>query len=114
MKRPLVTRTIGAIEVLQRSSIEGAELVSECARRCSLVTGAFRQESIRARWIEALPALGGASLPVISLRVECSSGTFMRSLAFDLGAALGVPSFAWKIRRTAAGPLRLEGARRLP
>ncbi len=48
-----------------------------------------------------------------SLRVVCSAGTYMRSLAWDLGAELGVPALAWRIRRTHAGTLTLDGARRL-
>lgn len=38
----------------------------------------------------------------------------MRTLADDLGAALGVRVIAWRIRRTAAGEPALDGARTLP
>ncbi|MEX1018575.1 MAG: tRNA pseudouridine(55) synthase TruB [Litorilinea sp.] len=37
------------------------------------------------------------------LRVRCSAGTYIRSLAYDLGMALGVPAHLGRLRRTAAG-----------
>lgn len=45
--------------------------------------------------------------------VECSAGTFIRSLARDLGAALGVGGHVTALRRTAAGPFSIAGAKTL-
>lgn len=53
----------------------------------------------------------GADLEVT---VECSSGTYVRALARDLGAALGVGGHLTALRRTRVGPFRLEHARTLP
>ncbi len=53
----------------------------------------------------------GADLDVA---VECSSGTYVRALARDLGAALGVGGHLTALRRTRVGPFRLEHARTLP
>lgn len=44
------------------------------------------------------------------LRVRCSKGTYIRSLAADLGRALGTGAHLTALRRTASGPFRLEGA----
>ena len=41
--------------------------------------------------------------PFVSLRVACSSGTYIRSLAHDLGAALGSGGHVAALRRTAVG-----------
>ena len=46
----------------------------------------------------------GASAEV---RVHCSSGTYVRALARDLGAALGVGAHLTALRRTASGPYAL-------
>ena len=53
----------------------------------------------------------GADLDVA---VECSSGTYVRALARDLGATLGVGGHLTALRRTRVGPFRLEHARTLP
>ena len=42
--------------------------------------------------------------------VECSSGTYIRSLAADLGAALGGGAHLRALRRTRSGPFGLEDA----
>ncbi|MEO9328723.1 tRNA pseudouridine(55) synthase TruB [Gordonia aurantiaca] len=49
----------------------------------------------------------------IDVAVDCSSGTYIRSLARDLGAALGVGGHLTALRRTAVGPFTLEHARTL-
>jgi tRNA pseudouridine55 synthase len=45
--------------------------------------------------------------------VECSSGTYVRALARDLGAALGVGGHLTALRRTRVGPFAIEHARTL-
>ncbi|AYY12783.1 tRNA pseudouridine(55) synthase TruB [Actinobacteria bacterium YIM 96077] len=45
--------------------------------------------------------------------VECSSGTYIRALARDVGAALGVGGHLTALRRTRVGPYRLDQARTL-
>jgi tRNA pseudouridine55 synthase len=42
------------------------------------------------------------------LRVRCSKGTYIRSLAADLGTQLGVGAHLVELRRTASGPFRLD------
>lgn len=45
--------------------------------------------------------------------VHCSKGTYIRSLARDLGTALGVPAHLSSLRRTQSGAFTLEQARPL-
>ncbi|WP_205669347.1 tRNA pseudouridine(55) synthase TruB [Amycolatopsis suaedae] len=45
--------------------------------------------------------------------VECSSGTYVRALARDLGAGLGVGGHLGALRRTTVGPFTLAAARTL-
>lgn len=54
----------------------------------------------------------GAAIDV-EARVECSSGTYVRALARDLGAALGVGGHLTALRRTRVGPFRVEEAAEL-
>jgi tRNA pseudouridine55 synthase len=44
------------------------------------------------------------------LRLTCSAGFYVRSLAHDLGVALGCGAHLAALRRTASGPFTLEGA----
>ncbi len=54
-----------------------------------------------------------ADLLDADLTVTCSSGTYIRALARDLGAALGVGGHLTRLRRTRVGPYREEDARTL-
>lgn len=49
-------------------------------------------------------------LPEVDFRVVCSKGTYIRSLARDLGAALGCGAHLTRLVRTRIGDYRLEGA----
>ncbi|MFE0703901.1 tRNA pseudouridine(55) synthase TruB [Streptomyces sp. NPDC058872] len=53
--------------------------------------------------------------PVVDLVVSvvCSSGTYIRALARDLGAGLGVGGHLTALRRTRVGPYKLDAARTL-
>jgi len=48
--------------------------------------------------------------PAVRLRVRCSPGTYVRALARDIGAALGVGGHLVSLRRTHSGPFGLEQA----
>lgn len=50
---------------------------------------------------------------VLAIEVDCSSGTYVRTLAADLGAALGGGAHLRALRRTAIGPFDLSVARPL-
>jgi tRNA pseudouridine55 synthase len=49
-------------------------------------------------------------LPEVAFRVVCSTGTYIRSLANDLGAALGCGGYLSELRRTRIGSFRVEDA----
>ena len=44
----------------------------------------------------------------INVNVRCSKGTYIRTLAEDLGAALGVPAHVATLRRLQSGPFALD------
>lgn len=49
-------------------------------------------------------------LPIVHFRVECSTGTYIRSLANDFGAAVGCGGHLSSLCRTRIGDFRLEDA----
>lgn len=50
-------------------------------------------------------------LPELSIRIRCSKGTYVRSLARDMGEQLGSGAHLKALRRTRIGPYRVEDAR---
>jgi tRNA pseudouridine55 synthase len=55
----------------------------------------------------------GIAVRDVDVEVRCSSGTYVRALARDLGAGLGVGGHLTALRRTAVGPYGLEMAHSL-
>lgn len=55
----------------------------------------------------------GTRVTDLDVTVVCSSGTYIRALARDLGAELGVGGHLTALRRTRVGPYGLDGARTL-
>jgi tRNA pseudouridine55 synthase len=50
------------------------------------------------------------NLPWVTITVKCSQGTYVRTLAADLGAVLGCGAHLTALRRLEVGPFRLEDA----
>ena len=50
------------------------------------------------------------ALPVVYFKVVCSTGTYIRSLANDFGAALGCGAYLSSLRRTRIGDFIAEDA----
>ena len=50
------------------------------------------------------------NLPDIHFRITCSKGTYIRSMANDLGRLLGVGGYLKELRRTAIGNFKIEDA----
>lgn len=52
-------------------------------------------------------------LPDVWITVTCSKGTYIRTLAHDIGARLGCGAYVTALRRTAIGPFRVDDAVRV-
>jgi tRNA pseudouridine55 synthase len=105
-----VPASVSAVKVAGRRAyarVRAGEQVQLAARRVTVT--AF---DLRARRDAATgrPDPAGVDLDVT---VACSSGTYVRALARDLGAALGCGAHLTALRRTAVGPFGVERARTL-
>lgn len=87
----------------------GGRRAYELARRGEQPELQDREVEIRelrlAGWDDAV-----AGRPCATLEVRCSAGTYVRSLARDLGERLGCGAYLGALVRTASGPFRLEDA----
>jgi tRNA pseudouridine55 synthase len=60
-----------------------------------------------------LPGAAPGDLLDVAVEVRCSSGTYVRALARDMGEALGVGGHLTRLRRTRVGPYDLSAAHTL-
>jgi tRNA pseudouridine55 synthase len=63
----------------------------------------FRQSEIGSTWHDAFSAMEDRVFTVLTLRVTCATGTYMRTLAQRLGKGLGTHGLALSIARTRVG-----------
>ncbi len=88
---------IYSIEKIDEREVRGIEIAETILERISLVTGDFRQGDIGEEWYAFGEEFGNIPFKIIKLRVKCSSGTYMRSLAEKMGG------LAYTIKRTEVG-----------
>jgi tRNA pseudouridine55 synthase len=60
--------------------------------------------------VHELALVSWSAPTAVVLRMRCSKGTYVRSLAFDLGRALGPGAHLTALRRTRSGPFRIDEA----
>ncbi len=84
----------------------GGKRLHELARAGVEVERAARPVTIHDLEVDEVPGEPG----VFRLRVHCSSGTYIRSLAADIGTALGGGAHLRALRRTAVGSFTLAEA----
>jgi tRNA pseudouridine55 synthase len=91
---------IYSIEDLGKREMTGAEVLEQVKKNIALVKGDFRQKEIVGKWEEVISGeLTMAKFSILKIRVKCSSGTYMRSLAKRMGEDEGVGAVAMGIRR---------------
>lgn len=103
-----VPSSVSAIKVDGRRSyarVRAGETVELAAR--PVTVSRFSVLSVRR------PVVDGYGVVDVDVSVDCSSGTYVRALARDVGAALGVGGHLTALRRTAVGPYGLPVARTL-
>jgi tRNA pseudouridine55 synthase len=49
-------------------------------------------------------------MPLVQLKINCSKGTYIRSLASELGEKLGCGAYLFSLRRTRVGPFKVDEA----
>ncbi len=69
----------------------------------------FRQDQIREAWRELFTSLPNRPFTVLTIRVRCGTGSYMRTLAERIGSALGTSALALSIHRSYIGKYRKFG-----
>lgn len=67
------------------------------------IEGDFRQEEISDKWNSFFQAQGKTTFITAKFQIDCSSGTYVRSLIHELGKLLGCGAIALDIYRTKVG-----------
>jgi tRNA pseudouridine55 synthase len=101
---PAYVGEIDQLPPLYSAIKQGGRKLYEIARNGETVVVPVRRITIQGLELTAW------SPPMLTLDVTCSAGTYIRSLAHDLGAALGVGGSLDALTRTASGAFTLENS----
>jgi len=100
--------TIHHIDIEKMYKVPEADLLAYIEDGIARVTGDFRQEEIVRTWRRHLKKEGDREFAAATVRIECTSGTYARSIAHGLGKELGCPALALHILRTKVGDYSVE------
>jgi tRNA pseudouridine55 synthase len=84
---------------------QGGVPLHRLARRGEVVERAPKKVRIHKLWVLSFAP------PDVEIGVDCSAGTYVRTLAADLGERLGCGAHLSSLRRTRSGPFNLTDAR---
>jgi tRNA pseudouridine55 synthase len=116
--QPELLRAIGALTGQISQVPPGVSAIQVGGQRAYKLARAGAPPELAARTVTvrefaATAIRPGGDVLDVDVRVVCSSGTYIRALARDLGAALGVGGHLTALRRTRVGPYVASQARTL-
>lgn len=106
---PTHTVIVSEATLIGEDELSLQSVVQTVANRVRRVArGDFRQEAVIASW-ERLLAHSEPDSPVsmYTMKITCSSGTYIRSICHEIGRRLGCGAIAYRITRTRIGQYRL-------
>lgn len=94
---------IFSINLLDYKKIRIRELVDNIVKDVKKIEGNFRQDKIIKSWKKFSKENSEKEITKIKIKISCSSGTYIRRIASDLGKDLNTGAFASSIKRIKIG-----------
>lgn len=110
IKIPQKEITVSKLILQQVEMMHKTQLEKVIFQNLKKIKGDFRQESIIVSWQEFFLKSTTINFPVASFNIVCSSGTYVRSIAHNIGKDLGSFGLALQIKRIKIGNFLLKDA----
>ena len=117
---PMRQTKIHSIELLSLDKISGQKLLETIERKIKLIKGDFRQKEILKGWQKMCPQnsdrLGTGTFEnqkeyqIAKIKIACSSGTYIRSIAFEIGKKLKTGGVILSLIRTKVGKFEVKNS----
>ena len=91
------------IKQIENKTVPKVDFERRIVENLKNVRGDFRQDEIVRDWQNFFQTTERREFEVFTVALHCSSGTYVRSIARELGKRLGSCAFALSIKRTAVG-----------
>lgn len=102
---PKIKIEIFKLDLMSRREVAGRILLEKILKKIDLVSGDFRQGTIKKTWRKKLSNRKTDRFAIFKLKMKCSSGTYVRGLVRDLSCQMKVPMCVFSIKRTGIMPL---------
>lgn len=96
-------------DLIKIKKISGDKLLQNIEKRIKKVNGDFRQKEILKIWRKKIPPKSEFFL--VGFKIKCSSGTYVRGIANNLGERINIPALAFSIKRTKVGKYSLKNSK---
>lgn len=90
-------------DYVERREIKKEDLLQHIVAKIDTVRGDFRQDEIKQSWLDVLEKSKTDIFVIDKIKVEVSSGFYVRQFAFDMGQELGIPATTFSIKRIKIG-----------
>lgn len=111
---PKRTMCVYGVELLDRYECMIEEIKNNAIVAIATVRGDFRQKEIANRWQSVFTDINKkTALSAVRIRIHCASGTYIRTLAHELGKRLGADAIVTRLIRTRVGEFKIEDSMRL-
>lgn len=107
VKIPSKQIEVYSLEFMYPIEITTEKLAELAIDRISQVKGEFRQKEILKQWVDFAEHNSNQKLYGARFKITCSSGTYVRSIAHELGKKLKTGAIALSIKRTKIGDYSL-------
>lgn len=91
------------LQILEFKNIPKQEVGEEIFRKIKKVRGNFRQKKIYNKWKTFLKEEKRDFLPLLKIKINCSSGCYVRSIAQDLGRKTSAGAVLFALKRKKIG-----------
>lgn len=95
-------------ELLKDENIDASDIAETILENLRKIKGFFRQNRIIKQWENFFEENQNHKFKLLSFEIDCSSGTYVRSLAHNLGQELRTGAIAFEINRTKVGHHELK------
>ncbi len=93
-------------------NISADKVLKSARQKINKVSGDFRQKEILKLWKQKVPDKF-VNFKILKLKINCASGTYIRSIAHQLGTQLNCPALLYHLTRQKVGPYNIKSSIKL-
>ncbi|HEX8932334.1 MAG TPA: hypothetical protein VF810_04215 [Patescibacteria group bacterium] len=108
IKIPTQKIEIYSFDLIKTSQLSSKQLKNKIFKQIKSVKGDFRQEKIKEKWTDFFAIHQNQIFSTARFSINCSSGTYIRSITNELGGKLDTGAITIEIKRTKVGKFALK------